>query len=95
MSVTRSNIHKHEFIGQRIRIISSYDKRWNGISATIVDETKNTFRIEQDGKERVLQKKGTVFTIKIGNEELQIDASYITFRPEDRIKKARRKKAVT
>jgi ribonuclease P protein subunit POP4 len=94
MSVTRNNIHKHELIGLNIRIVSSSDKRWNGISAKIVDETKNTFKIDIMGKEKVLQKKETVFTIKIGKEEVNLDASRITFRPEDRIKKAR-KKAVT
>jgi ribonuclease P protein subunit POP4 len=91
MSITRNNLHKHEFIGQRIRIVSSSDTRWNGISARIVDETKNTFKIEIDGKEKVLQKKKTVFTMKIGSEKIKVNASRMIFRPEDRIKKIRKK----
>lgn len=94
MSITRNNIHKHEFIGQNIRIVTSSDSRWNGISAKIVDETKNTLKIDINGNEKILQKKGCEFTMKIGGENVKINASRITFRPEDRIKKAK-KKAVT
>jgi len=94
MSITRNNIHKHELIGQNIRIVTSSDSRWNGISAKIVDETKNTLKIDINGNEKVLQKKGCEFTMKIGGESVKINASRITFRPEDRIKKAK-KKAVT
>ncbi len=95
MNANRDNIHMHEFIGQKIEIITSSHGRWNGRSAKIVDETKNTFRIEIEGKERTLPKKGTVLALKINNDNIRINTSDLSFRPEDRIKKARKKKVVT
>jgi ribonuclease P protein subunit POP4 len=84
----------HELIGRRIQIIESSDKRWIGRYARIVDETRNMFTVSCDGTERMLPKKGTILSTKSGNERITIDASNLMFRPEDRIKKARRKKAV-
>ncbi len=95
MTANRDNIHMHEFIGTDVQIMSSTDGRFNGKTARIVDETKNTFRISIDGKERTIQKKGTVLSMRLGNENIRINTSDLMFRPEDRIKKARKKKAVT
>ncbi|UCG68347.1 MAG: ribonuclease P protein subunit [Thermoplasmata archaeon] len=94
MSITRQNIHKHELLGLSAQIISSTDKRWIGLKGKIVDETKNTFKIETSKREKIIPKKGTVLALEIGGDEVRIDASYMRFRPEDRIKKAK-KRAVT
>ena len=94
MSITRQNIHKHELLGLSAHILSSSDKRWIGLKGKIVDETKNTFKIETSGREKIIPKKGTVLALKIGRDEVRIDASHLRFRPEDRIKKAK-KRAVT
>lgn len=91
MSITKQNIHKHELLGLSARIVSTTDKECIGLTGRIVDETKNTFKIETTGKEKVLQKKGTIIAVKIGNDEINIDVSKLRYRPEDRIKKARRK----
>lgn len=94
MSITKLNIHKHELIGLSTRIVKSTDKRWIEAQGRIVDETKNTLRIDISGQEKTLQKKGTVLSVKIGENEVNIDASMLRYRPEDRIKRAR-KGAVT
>jgi ribonuclease P protein subunit POP4 len=91
MSITKQNIHKHEFLGQNVTIIASTDKGCIGLKVKIVDETKNTFKVEGCGREKILPKKGTVFALRIGNDEFNIDVSKLRYRPEDRIKKARRK----
>ena len=95
MNATRHNIHMHELIGRSIKIVSSSDGMWNGKTARIIDETKNTFRILIEGEEKTIPKNGTVLAMKIGEDEFKIDTSNLMFRPEDRIKKARRKKVVT
>jgi RNase P/RNase MRP subunit p29 len=95
MKATRDNIHMHEFIGRSIQIVSSSDGRWNGKFARIINETKNTFKISIEGEDKTLPKKGTILAMKLGNDNIKIDTSNLMFRPEDRIKKARRKKAVT
>lgn len=91
MSVTKDNIHKHELIGLSAKVISSTDSSQKGISGKIVNETKKTLRIEVDGKEKVLQKKGTILALRIKNQEIKLNVSQLTFRPEDRIKKAKTK----
>jgi RNase P/RNase MRP subunit p29 len=85
----------HEFIGTEVQILSSSDGRFNGKSVRIVDETKNTFRVSMEGKERTIPKKGTILSMKLGNDNIRINTSELMFRPEDRIKKARKKKVVT
>jgi RNase P/RNase MRP subunit p29 len=95
MNATKNNIHMHEFIGNDVQILSSSDGRFDGKSVKIVDETKNTLKISLEGKERTIPKKGTVLSMRIGNEDIRINTSDLMFRPEDRIKKARKKKAVT
>ena len=91
MSITKNNIHKHELIGLSAKVISSSDSSLKGISGKIVNETKKTLRIEVDGKEKVLLKKGTVLLLNIKNQEIKLNVSQLTFRPEDRIKKAKSK----
>lgn len=91
MSITKNNIHKHELIGLSAKVISSSDSSLKGISGKIVNETKKTLRIEVDGKEKVLLKKGTVLLLNIKNQEIKLNVSHLTFRPEDRIKKAKSK----
>ncbi len=94
MNITKQNIHKHELIGLYTRIVKSTDKRWVETEGRIVDETKNTLRIDISGQEKTFQKKGTMLSVKIGEHEVNIDASMLRYRPEDRIKRAR-KRAVT
>ncbi len=94
MSITTLNIHKHELIGLNTRIVKSTDKRWVKAEGRIVDETKNTLKIDISGQEKTLQKKGTVLSVKIDGKEVNIDASMLRYRPEDRIKRAK-KRAVT
>lgn len=91
MSITKQNIHKHELLGLSASIIASADKGCIGLKGRIVDETKNTFKMEASGGEKILPKKGTVLTLEIGTDEVNIDASALRYRPEDRIKKARKR----
>jgi ribonuclease P protein subunit POP4 len=94
MNLRKENIHKHELIGLYAKIQDSYDKSCIGIEGRIIDETKNTFKIETRGYEKTIPKDGTTLTVRILNEDVGIDASKLRFRPEDRIKKARKKAAI-
>ena len=60
---------------------------FQGIYGKIVDETKNTFVIESDGREKRIPKKGTLF--EIGGEKVPGDK--IAFRAEDRPRKLKKK----
>jgi RNase P/RNase MRP subunit p29 len=78
-----SMIHSVEFIGAKIKVVSASNKSLTGLEGSIVDETKNTFKIKNNqGEEKTLLKKGTVFLIN--NQTIKGDE--ITRRPEERIK---------
>ncbi len=80
---------KGELIGKEVRIKDCKDPSWVGRMGKIVDETKNTFKIEIDGKEKVIAKDIAVFEFRVGNETYEIEGTRLKFRPEERIKKAR------
>lgn len=80
---------KGELIGREVEVVESRDPSWMGKKGIIVDETKNTFKIEIDGKEKIIAKDIARFRFRIGNRFLEIEGSRLKYRPEERIKKAR------
>ena len=88
MSITKHNIHKHELVGMTATVKSANDKSHVHMKGRIVDETKNTFTLEVGGTEKMLPKKGTVLTIDLKDSSVNVDYGKLTYRPEDRIKKA-------
>lgn len=84
--ITAKNLVHHEFIGLKVEVV---DKSLCGI---IIDETKNTFKIEveSEGKllEKVIPKKDSIFRFEIPSKEIiEIEGKILSIRPEDRIKK--------
>lgn len=59
------NIRKHELIGYPIEIIDAKNKTLVGIKGTIVDETKNTFKIKTKLQKKTIIKDQITFIIKI------------------------------
>ena len=78
------NINKHriEYIGKTITIIKSNNKQQENITGKIIDETKNTFKIQTNKNMITILKQGKTF--KIQNETINGDT--ITKKPEERIK---------
>lgn len=79
---------KEEFIGQHVTIQECSDPSWVNKSGTIIDETKNTFIIEIGDKKKRIAKNTAVFKFEDYKETI-LEGSRLTYRPEDRIKKAR------
>ncbi len=91
--ITPQNIFRHEFIGLQVKVVDSSHEGFKGIKGKIVDETKNTIKIEDDaGNEKIIPKKVVTlhFNLPDGNK-IEIDGKIIVARPEDRIKKRFRK----
>lgn len=65
-----------------MEIISSSNKSLTGIKGTIIDETKNTFKVRNQGKIKVILKQNCIFKIK----NKVIEGNKILKRPENRIK---------
>jgi len=77
-----------EYIGLEVEVVDSSSPERIGITGLVVDETKNTFKIEKkNGKEVVIPKKGAKFLFRKGKETFIVEGSKILYPPEERIKK--------
>jgi len=80
---------KDEFIGLKVKVRECSDPKWVGKSGHILNETKNTFTIDIDNKERIIAKNIAKFEFEVNGKRIYLDGSKIMFRPENRIKKVR------
>jgi len=87
---TAKNLARHELIGLRVQIEHSPDPTLVGLRGVVVDETKNTFRVQTPRGEKVIPKDDNrfVFYLEDGTPCV-IEGRRIRFRPEDRIKKVK------
>ena len=79
---------KGELIGLQVEVVGATDNSQVGIKGRVVDETMKMLIIEQDGKEKMVQKKGSTFRFDIQGG-LSVKGEEILFKPEERIKRAR------
>jgi ribonuclease P protein subunit POP4 len=86
--ITSKNLVHHEFIGLNVHATSKKNESLN-LKGTIIDETKNTIKIEGlDNTEKMIPKMGSIFVFELPNgEKVEIDGNILSIRPEDRIKK--------
>ena len=67
-----------------IEVVKATNQSNLGIKGKIIDETKSSLKIEEDGKIKILLKKNITF--KIQNTGQVIDGKTITKQPEERLK---------
>jgi ribonuclease P protein subunit POP4 len=80
------NILVHEIIGLDTKIVESTDPTLQGISGTIVLETKNTIWIRNDSSVKQIAKQAAKkIEIKTDSGVCFISGSSMIGRPEDRI----------
>ncbi|MEM0359795.1 MAG: ribonuclease P protein component 1 [Candidatus Diapherotrites archaeon] len=90
--INEKNLLAHELIGLKARVSESNCKERIGIEGTIVDETKNTFKLETKKGETILPKKECIFEFSLPkNKKATVKGKTLCFRPEDRIKEYWRK----
>jgi ribonuclease P protein subunit POP4 len=91
--ITPKNIFQHELIGLPVKIVNSTHDGFIGIEGKVVDETKNTIKIEQkDETEKIVPKGVATFHFNLSDGIIvEIEGKIIIARPEDRIKKKFRK----
>ena len=87
MMRTAKNILRHELIGLQCEIMSSNTESQIGIKGKIVDETMKTIVIRARDSEKRVQKRGTIFRLKLDDNTVDVEGTYLVARPEDRIKK--------
>jgi len=87
MKVT-PDIIRLEFIGTEAKIAKSRNLGYVGISGKIIDETRNTFTILEQGRRKIVVKDSSVFHFKFSDGTIvEINGKLLTGRPEDRLKK--------
>ncbi len=86
--ITSKNLVHHEFIGLKVHVTSQKNKSLN-LMGTIIDETKNTIKLEDmNNCEKIIPKSGSTFLFELPNgEKIEINGDILSIRPEDRIKK--------
>ncbi len=91
--ITPHNIFRHEIIGLNVEITESSHDGLVGIKGKVVDETRNTIRVEvRGGRETLIAKDNAIFQfLTPDGEKVEIDGKILVSRPEDRIKKKFRK----
>ena len=63
--ITSNNLVHHEFIGLNVHASSLKNNESLNLKGTIIDETKNTIKIEEgiDNTEKIIPKKGSILCI--------------------------------
>lgn len=91
--ITPQNIFRHELVGLNVVVVKSTHKGFTGIEGVVVDETKNTIKVEDlGGCEKIIPKNVATFRFTLPDSAVvEIDGRIIVARPEDRIKKKFRK----
>ena len=88
--ITMRNVLGHEIIGLHILVFDSTDPGTRGVHGTVIDETKNTLKIETStGTRIVLPKSESCFELELplSGKKLRVDGSMLLERPWTRTKK--------
>ncbi len=87
--ITPENLVRHELIGLKIEVKEARNPKSVGIRGRVIDETRNTLKIEKDnGKEATLAKGECTFVFILpGGRRVSVRGEVMISRPEDRIKK--------
>ncbi len=83
-------IVRHELIGLPVEVVDDSNPCNKGIKGVVLDETMKTLVIRGNGDRRVA-KKDAVFKFDLGEESVLVEGYAIMGRPEDRVKKNRKR----
>ncbi|MCW4011155.1 MAG: ribonuclease P protein subunit [Candidatus Bathyarchaeota archaeon] len=87
MKVT-PDVIREEFIGTTGAVSESPHTGYLGINGKVLGETRNTFVIQQQGKNKSIVKDQAVFQFQFSDGTVvEIDGKLLVGKPEDRVKK--------
>ncbi len=90
--ITPQNIFRHELVGLDVEVVKSSHDSFIGIKGKVIDETKNTIKVEDvKGCEKIIPKNVVTFHFTLQDAVVEVEGRIIVARPEDRIKKKFRK----
>ena len=76
------SIYNSNWLGSLLRVVSSTDSTLVDRQGLVIDETKNTIKLLEDGNEVTFGKSSIKFTID--NSDVVIDGALVGQRPENR-----------
>ena len=76
------NIYNSNWLGGNLKVISSKDNTLVGRQGLVIDETKKTIMMSENGSQVVLGKASIKFTID--DSDVVIDGALVGQRPENR-----------
>ena len=76
------SIYNSNWLGSLLRVVSSPDSTLVDRQGLVIDETKNTIKLLEDGNEVTFGKSSIKFTID--NSDVVIDGALVGQRPENR-----------
>ena len=76
------NIYNNNWLGKTLNVIHSNDKTLVSKQGLVIDETKKTITIQEDGRLVKLGKSSIKFTIN--DSDVVIDGALVGQRPENR-----------
>jgi ribonuclease P protein subunit POP4 len=83
---TSGNLTSHEIIGLEAILVKCTQASLEGLSGTIVDETKNTVKFQANGRIKIVPKALADFRFFLPNQKVvTVCGNAIIGRPEDRI----------
>ena len=87
-----ATVTQSELIGLDAKVTKSTNRDSVGILGKVIDETRNTLVIRQNNSDKVVPKETTIFQFTLSNGSVvEVDGNAIVGRPEDRVKKKRRR----
>ncbi len=88
MPRTPENLVRHELIGLAVDVTTSTDPEKEGVTGTVVDETRGTLVVETPGgEEQTLPKAESRFRFELEDTAVGVDGDLLVGRPEERILK--------
>ncbi|UCH56750.1 MAG: ribonuclease P protein subunit [Candidatus Bathyarchaeota archaeon] len=91
-AINPRNLLRHELVGLDVAVVRSTNRSNVSITGKIVDESRNTLKIEHEGRVKTIEKKSSVFRFRLPEMEVEVVGKALVGRPEDRVKnKAKRR----
>ena len=87
--MNKKTLARDELIGLPVKVNQCKDPSWTKRTGIIIDETKNTFLIRINNKNKRIAKKIATFEFKQKRKGIKLNGLKIAYKPEDRIKKTR------
>ena len=85
--ITPQNILRHELIGLNVKVSQATNPAIKGIRGAIVDETKNTLKIQSRRGTLMIPKDIATFRFNLPDGvQVDVDGRRLTGRPEGRLK---------